>query len=138
MNFSTLETTLASIDAHIGGVVIAEAPMYPFMGIRDMKARFEDDDRLAVAAMVMMWHKHERRIKDPVKYANSPKLQNHQINTIGAYANILISGGELPEGEFRKAARLGYQFSRHTLEALREWAMENDANLARHASLFSL
>jgi len=138
MNFANLDSTLASIDAHIGGVQIAEAPMYPFMGIRDMKSRFEDDDRLCVAAMVMMWQKHEQRLTDPVKYAGSPKLQNHQIKEISGYATTLISGGDLSESDFRKAARIGYQFSRHTLEALRQWAMDNDENLARHAALFSL
>lgn len=120
--------------------VIAQPPLYPFVGVKAVKARLEADPTVQQATIAMLYFLQtddEQQAKD-THHKNRAGFMSSDAHTGTKLAEKLILGLELSPDEEDRMARIATKYSKQLSVQLRRVAMEQDARLAAYAVTFSI
>jgi hypothetical protein len=138
-NLSTLNDALAVLCEAIPPVV-AQPPLYPFVGVKAVKARLEADPVVQEATVVMLYFlqtQDEQQAKD-THHKNKAGFMSSDAFTGTRLAEKLVNGLELEADEEDRVARIATKYSKQLSIQLRRVAMEQDPRLAAYAVTFSV
>jgi hypothetical protein len=138
-NLSTLNDTMAVLCEAIPPIV-AQPPLYPFIGVKAVKARLEADSVVQQATLAMLYHLQtgdEQQARD-THHKNRAGFMSSDAFTGTRLAEKLILGLELEADELERASRIATKYSKQLSIQLRRVAMEQDPRLASYAVTFSI
>ena len=139
MNLSSINTTMAFLSSKIEAVVAAP-PMYPFVGVKAVKAKLEADPEIQKAVVCMLFHlqteaeqaKRDTEVKNRCGFMSSDAWHGSRL------AERLINEMGLTADDEAKIAKIATKYSKQLSVQLRRMAMIANPALAAYAVTFSV
>lgn len=138
-NLSTLNDAMAVLCEAIPPVV-AQPPLYPFIGVKAVKARLEADPVVQHATLAMLYFlqtQDEQQARD-THHKNKAGFMSSDAFTGTRLAEKLVLGLELEADELERASRIAVKYSKQLSIQLRRVAMQENPMLAAYATTFSV
>jgi hypothetical protein len=139
--FATLSSTMAFLAAAIPPVVAAP-PLFPFVGVKTVKAKLEASFDLQKAVVCLMHHlqTEAEQNKRDTETRNKAGFMSSDAHSGSLLAEILeiYANYPLTEAESAKIVKIGSKYSKQLSIQLRRIAMISDPKLAAYAATFSI
>lgn len=136
--FSTLASSLASLNELVPAVV-AQPPMYPFVGQKACKSALDSRPEVQVAMMATLLHLQtevEQQVRD-TKDKNKRGFMSSHAKHGTAVGEKIRDGRELTADDWATIAKIAPHYSRQMAVALRTYAIGQHPELGITAAMFS-